>query len=257
MPDASQPDPIRDVALGANTPAVAKIATWNVNSIRARLDRVRAWLQTHRPDVVCLQETKVTDDDFPTAELLSLGYSAVTCGQRTYNGVAILAREPPRDVVRGLGDDPEDAQCRFIVATAPTPAGPIRLASVYVPNGGAVGSDKFAYKLRWLARWRSWLRAHDGGSAAAPSLLCGDFNIAPEDRDVHDPLMWQGQVLCHPDERAGLAAIRDCGYEDLFRRLHPDLVAYSWWDYRQLAFPKNRGLRIDHIYALPVFAAAC
>ncbi len=234
---------------------IARIATWNVNSIRARLERLLAWLESRRPDVVCLQETKVTDDDFPIAELRQAGYAAAIHGQRTYNGVAILSREPPVDVVRGFADGVEDSQSRFIVATAFTPAGPVRLASVYVPNGGSVGTDKFAYKLNWLARWKTWLDAHN--AADAPLLLCGDFNIAPEDRDVHDPVAWEGQVLCHPDERAALAGIRDCGFQDLFRRLNPDLNAFSWWDYRQLAFPKNRGLRIDHIYGTQSLAERC
>ena len=176
-------------------------------------------------------------------------------GQRTYNGVAILAREAPDDVVRGFGDGVEDSHCRFVVARVSSPRGPMRVASVYVPNGGAVGTDKFAYKLAWLRRWRDWLATHAGDGL--PLYLCGDFNIAPEDRDVHDPIAWKDQVLCHPDERAALAEIRALGYEDTFRRLNPDLDAYSWWDYRQLAFPRNQGLRIDHIYGPIAVADWC
>jgi exodeoxyribonuclease III len=234
---------------------VAVVATWNVNSIRARLERLLTWLNTRRPDVLCLQETKVTDDDFPLTELRDAGYQAVISGQRTYNGVAILARDPPVDVVRGFNDGVEDPQSRFIVATAATPAGPIRVASVYVPNGSAVGTDKFTYKLNWLGRWKNWLEAQ--AASNQPTLLCGDFNIAPEDRDVCDPAAWAGQVLCHPDERAALDAIRTVGYQDFFRRLHPDLTAFSWWDYRRLAFPRNQGLRIDHIYGSPSMAERC
>jgi exodeoxyribonuclease-3 len=249
---------------GTATDKHTKIATWNVNSIRARLDRLLAWLDTRRPDVVCLQETKVADDDFPIAELRQAGYAAEIFGQRTYNGVAILTRTPPAGVVRGLddlvrgfGDSADDPQCRFMVATVVTNGEPLRVASVYVPNGGAVGTDKFAYKLEWLRRWSSWLEAT--AASGPPLLLCGDFNIAPEDRDVCDPVAWAGQVLCHPDERAALAAIRACapGFDDLFRRLNPDLNAFSWWDYRQLAFPRNQGLRIDHIYGSPPLAARC
>ena len=232
------------------------IATWNVNSIRARLERLLAWLDTRRPDVVCLQETKVADDDFPVAELQAAGYAAAIFGQRTYNGVAILSRlGAPTDIVRGFGDEVVDPQSRFMVATADTPVGPVRVATVYVPNGGAVGTDKFSYKLEWMRRWKAWLEARATGGL--PLVVCGDFNVAPEDRDVHNPVAWSGQVLCHPDERAALAAIRGCGFEDLFRRLNPDLTAFSWWDYRQLAFPHNHGLRIDHIYAPASIAARC
>ena len=231
------------------------LATWNVNSIRARLERLVTWLNARRPDVVCLQETKVSDDDFPTAELREAGYAAAIFGQRTYNGVAILAREMPTDVARGFHDDTEDSQSRFMVATAATPAGPVRVASTYVPNGGEVGTAKFVYKLEWMRRWKVWLQTYV--STGVPLFLCGDFNVAPEGRDVHDPVAWAGQVLCHPDERAALAAIRACGFEDLFRRLNPDLTAFSWWDYRQLAFPRNHGLRIDHIYAPASMADRC
>jgi len=232
-----------------------KIATWNVNSIRARLERLLPWLSVQAPDVVCLQETKVTDADFPRAEIQALGYEVEVFGQRTYNGVAILTRSPATDVQRGFGDGVEDPQSRFIVATVATIKGPVRIASVYVPNGGSIDSEKFAYKLDWLRRCKTWLDSNreQGG----PLLLCGDFNIAPEDRDVHDPALWAGQVLCHPDERAALAAIRDLGFVDLFRRLQPESQAFSWWDYRQLAFPKNLGLRIDHIYGPESLLALC
>jgi exodeoxyribonuclease-3 len=234
-----------------------KLATWNVNSIRARLERVLGWLDTRRPDVVCFQETKIVDDDFPMAELNAVGYRTVTFGQKTYNGVAILTRDSitATDVVRGFGDGVEDPQCRFIAATIGTAIGPIRVASIYVPNGAAVGTDKFVYKLQWLARWKSWLQANV--NAGPPLLLCGDFNIAPEDIDVCDPAAWAGQVLCTPDERAALTEIRACGFDDFFRRLNPELSAFSWWDYRQLSFPRNQGLRIDHIYGAPVLLERC
>jgi len=231
------------------------VASWNVNSIRARLARLLAWLDARQPDVVCLQETKVADEDFPFEELRQAGYVATTFGQRTYNGVAILMRAAPLEIVRGFDDGVPDTQSRFVVAGFGTAVGPLRVASVYAPNGSAVGTDKFAYKLEWYARLSRWLGTH--GASGPPLLLCGDFNVAPEDRDVHDPLAWSGQVLCSADERAALGRVRACGYEDLFRRLNPELVAFSWWDYRQLSFPRNQGLRIDHIFCPPVFAARC
>ena len=228
-----------------------KLATWNVNSIRARWTRFSDWLRERQPDVVCIQETKVEDGLFPFADIESLGYRVVFHGQKTYNGVAILARQEPTDVVRGFGDGVDDSQARFIAATV----GGIRVASVYVPNGQAVGSEKFVYKLAWLARLRSWLDAHtDRGSTF---FLCGDFNVAPDDRDVYDPEGWRDQVLCHPDERAALIRVQDFGLDDLFRRHHAEPGIYSWWDYRQLGFPKNRGLRIDHIFGTPTAAAIC
>ena len=225
------------------------LATWNVNSIRARLGRVLDWLAARRPDIACLQETKVADADFPFDELRAAGYVATTLGQKTYNGVAILSRQPPSEVLRGFDDGLDETQSRFLVATL----GPVRVASVYVPNGQAVGSEKFVYKLEWLARWRRWLEVN--ARAGAPLILCGDFNIAPEDIDVHDPVRWRDQVLCHPQERAALARIRAAGFEDTFRHLHPNLAAYSWWDYRQLSFPRNEGLRIDHVYCPPSWLA--
>jgi exodeoxyribonuclease-3 len=228
-----------------------KIATWNVNSIRARMERVRAWLAAQAPDVLCLQETKVEDKAFPAEDLRSLGYHVAAYGQKTYNGVAVLARQPLADVVRGFGDGVEDAQARFLLVRV----GAVRVGSLYVPNGQAVGTEKFTYKLDWLRRWRAWLATH--AEASQPLVLCGDLNVAPEDRDVHDPDAWRNQVLCHPDERAALAEVRRWGLVDVFRQLHPEPGLYSWWDYRQLSFPKNRGLRIDHILCTQGMAARC
>jgi exodeoxyribonuclease III len=228
-----------------------KVATWNVNSIRARLPRVLAWLAEQRPDVACLQETKVEDSAFPEADLRALGYEIALFGQRTYNGVALLSRTPLADVARGFDDGARDEQARFIVART---AG-LRIASLYVPNGQSVGSDKFQYKLEWLRRLRAWLDVRCQGSE--PLLLCGDYNVAPDDRDVHDPELWRDQVLCHPLERERLAEVSAFGLADLFRQKHAEPGFYSWWDYRQLAFPKNRGLRIDHILATAPAAARC
>lgn len=226
-----------------------KLATWNVNSVRARLPRVVDWLAKNTPDVVCLQETKVEDAAFPHEEFRALGYQSTIFGQRTYNGVAILSRAPVTDVVFGFGDS--DAEARYLVARVDG----IRVASAYVPNGKAVGTDKFVYKLDWLARWRRWLDAH--ARPDEPLALCGDYNIAPEDRDVHDPAAWKDQVLCHPDERAALQVIKAFGVQDVFRNHTQDAGLYSWWDYRQLGFPKNRGLRIDYMLCSQALATRC
>jgi exodeoxyribonuclease-3 len=226
-----------------------KLATWNVNSVRARLERVLGWIDEHRPDVLCLQETKVEDPKFPSEPFSARGYAIATFGQKTYNGVAILSRTPLLDIERGFGDGVEDPQARFLCATT---CG-IRVASAYVPNGQAVGSDKFAYKLRWLERLCGYVtRTLD---PKTPSLLCGDFNVAPTDLDVWDPAVWEGQVLFTREEREALERVREAGLVDLLRHLHPSGAHFTWWDYRQLAFPKNLGLRIDHIFVTPVLAA--
>jgi len=226
-----------------------KLATWNVNSIRARLERVLPWLEQTRPDVLCLQETKVTDDAFPVGELRALGYEAACHGQRTYNGVAILSRTPLTEVTRGFGDGEDDAQARLIAATT---AG-VRVMSVYVPNGEAVGSEKFQYKLGWMERLRRYLAARV--TASEPAILCGDFNVAPTALDVHDPVAWEGSVLCSAEERAALGRLVETGLVDLLRTMHPGEPLYTWWDYRMLGFPKNRGLRIDHLLVTPALAA--
>ncbi len=225
-----------------------KIATWNVNSIRKRMPRLQAWLQAENPDVLCLQETKVEDSAFPRADIEGLGYQIAFFGQRTYNGVAILARAAISQVTRGFGDASLDAEARFLAGTVEG----VRVVSAYVPNGQAVGSEKFRYKLDWLARCRTWLAANV--SPTQPLALCGDFNVAPEDRDVCDPELWQDQILCHPDERAAFAALVNTGLQDVLRRHHAEPGMFSWWDYRQLSFPKNQGLRIDHILATSALA---
>lgn len=225
------------------------IATWNVNSIRARRERVLPWLDAQKLDVLCMQETKVKDEAFPLGDLEAMGYRAALWGQSPYNGVAILSREPATDVARGFGDGGDDTQARFLAATV---AG-VRVLCAYVPNGQEVGSPAFVYKLEWLARLRRFLERN--ADPAAPVLLCGDMNVAPEPRDVHDPARWEGKTLFHPDERAALARVCDWGLRDAYRLHHAEDGRFSWWDYRQLAFPKNRGLRIDHIFVTPVLAA--
>ena len=228
-----------------------KLATWNVNSIRARLDRLTSWLETYHPDVVCLQETKVEDGSFPFDPLKDLGYHVSHAGQKTYNGVAILSREAPTDVRRGLDDGEDDPQARLIGATV----GGVRVISAYVPNGDEPGSPKFEYKLKWLSRLRRHLDTHY--NARQPLILCGDFNVAPDERDVHDPAVWERTVLFNPEARSALVDVTRFGLIDTFRIHCQDPGKYSWWDYRMLAFPKNRGLRIDHVFATAPLAEAC
>jgi exodeoxyribonuclease-3 len=224
------------------------VATWNVNSVRARLERLLAWLAAHAPDVLCLQELKAPDDEFPAAALAAAGYHAVLHGQRTYNGVAILSRTPASEIEVGLRDGVDDGQARLVSARV----GGIRILSAYVPNGDEVGSEKFRYKLAWMERLRTHLAGH--ASPSEPLLLCGDLNVAPDDRDVARPAEWNDTVLCHPEARAALQRILDWGLVDTFRLHHPEGGFYSWWDYRQLGFPRNNGLRIDHILATATVA---
>jgi len=228
-----------------------KLATWNVNSIRAREERLLRWLAAHQPDVLCLQELKVTEDAFPLLPIRSLGYHAAVHGQKTYNGVAILSREEPAEIERGFGDGGDDSHARLVAARV----GGVHVVSAYVPNGQEVGSDKWAYKIEWLGRLRAWLgRRFAKGDLVA---LCGDFNVAPEARDVCDPAAWEGSVLFHPEARRALEHVRAWGLVDAFRRHHEAPGLYTWWDYRMLAFPKNQGLRIDHVLLSEPLAARC
>ena len=231
-----------------------RVASWNVNSIRSRLDQLTAWLARSAPDVVCMQETKVEDDLFPHQALAEVGYRAVTFGQKTYNGVAIAAKLglAIEDVKKNLDDDPPDAQRRLIAATIEG----VRIVDVYVPNGQAVGTPAFTYKLEWLARLLRDLAAH--GTPGQEILVCGDFNVAPEPIDVSVPKKWEGSVLFTVEERAALKRLLDWGMVDIFRELHRDEPGlYSWWDYRMSAFRKNRGLRIDLALGTPALAARC
>ena len=217
-----------------------KIASWNVNSLKVRLPHLTQWLADTRPDIVALQETKLEDAKFPVDELAAAGYRAVYSGQKTYNGVAILSREPAHDVVTDIPglDDP---QRRILAATI----GPLRVVDLYVVNGKAVDDEKYGYKLEWLARVRDFLA---GELQRHPRLVVlGDFNICPDDRDVYDPQAWGEDILCSPAERAGLKAITDLGLHDSFRLFEQGNAHYSWWDYRQAAFRRNMGLRIDLI----------
>jgi exodeoxyribonuclease-3 len=226
------------------------LATWNVNSLRVRMPHLKDWLASNPMDVVALQETKLPDADFPQDEIEGLGLNVAFSGQRTYNGVAILAKQPLEDVVAGIPGF-EDEQKRVLAATV---AG-VRVIDVYVPNGQTVGSDKFEYKLRWLAALREYVAAE---LARHPRLVVlGDYNIAPEDRDVHDPKAWEGSVHVSEPERACLKALLAVGLEDCFRRFGQPEKSFSWWDYRMMAFRRNAGLRIDLILASTILAEKC
>ena len=227
-----------------------KLATWNVNSLKVRLPQVLQWLESSPVDVLCLQETKLTDDKFPAAEIEAAGYQVVFTGQKTYNGVAILSRHPITDVVKNNPLFPDEQQ-RIISATIEG----MRLVCAYVPNGQAVGSDKYDYKLRWLEALIQWL---EGELQRFPSLaLLGDYNIAPTDADVHDPVAWQDQVLVSAPERAAFERLCALPLADAFRLFPQAEKLYSWWDYRQMAFRRNRGLRIDHILLSPALVQRC
>ena len=217
-----------------------KLATWNVNSLGVRLPQVLDWLALQQPEVLVLQETKLTDDKFPQAELTAAGWHSVWFGQKTYNGVALLARTEPVDVVRNIPgfDDP---QARVIAATV----NGVRVVGAYFPNGQAPDSDKFVYKMAWLAALHGWLR--DELTRHPKLVLMGDYNIAPEDRDVCDPVAWAGQIHCTDQERGHFEALVGLGLTDAYRLFEQAPRTWSWWDYRNLAFRKNQGLRIDHI----------
>lgn len=219
-----------------------KIATWNVNSILARMPVVLRWLESVNPDVLCMQETKCTDDKFPADIFRERGYQCLTFGQQTYNGVAILSRVEGAGVQRGYADDVEGSHARLLV----TKIEGIDIVNVYVPNGQMVGSEKYAFKLDWLKRLRAFFDARY--AADAPVLLCGDFNVAPEERDVHDIRLWQGRILFSEPERAAIQEIRKWGFTDAFRLHTEEGGHYSWWDYRAGAFRRNNGLRIDHVW---------
>ena len=227
-----------------------KIASWNVNSLKVRLPHVLDWLAAVQPDALCLQETKTEDKGFPFAEIEAAGYRAIHNGQKTYNGVAWLARHP-MDAVHLDLPNLDDPQKRIVAVTI----NDVRLICGYMPNGQEVGSEKYEYKLRWFAALTDWLR---GEMIAHPKLaLLGDFNIAPEDRDVHDPAAWKDQVLCSVPERAAFQGLLDLGLVDAFRLFEQAPKSYSWWDYRMMGFRLNKGLRIDHILLSPPLASSC
>jgi exodeoxyribonuclease III len=219
-----------------------KLVTWNLNSIRARNERLFSWIAKERPDVLCLQETKVEDAGFPIDAAHKAGYQVATFGQRSYNGVAILSTQPLADVSREFGDGLDDGDARVLAATTHG----IRVICVYVPNGQELTSEKYPYKLAWLRRLRAYLDRHH--TASDPLVLCGDMNVTPDDRDVWAPEKWKDQIHCSAPEREALAEVAAFPLVDLFRAKNGDLRQWSWWDYRGVSFFKDQGLRIDIIF---------
>ncbi len=227
-----------------------KIATWNVNSMNVRLPHVLEWLQSHEPDVLVLQEIKQLTEKFPVDALAGAGYRSLASGQKTYNGVAVVSKEPANDPITDFPDF-EDPQRRVLATTV----GGIRVIDLYVPNGSEVGSEKYAYKLEWLASLRNFLEAEL--AAHDDVVVLGDFNIAPADADVYDPEKWGEAILCSPKERDALTALIDLGLTDVFRKFDQPEGMFSWWDYRAAGFRRNAGLRIDLILTSPTMTERC
>jgi exodeoxyribonuclease-3 len=227
-----------------------KVATWNVNSIRTRLSQLAEWLNKEQPDIVGLQELKLSDHEFPNEALNELGYKSVYLGQKSYNGVAILSKEDPKETITGIPGF-EDSQARVIATTV----GAVRFLSIYAPNGQALDSDKYQYKLEWFTHLKNYLT---GILIEYPNtIVVGDFNVAPEDRDVHNPAAWRDSVLVSPAERTAFFQLLELGLIDTFRLFDQAHAAYTWWDYRNLGFERNHGLRIDHILANTNLALSC
>jgi exodeoxyribonuclease III len=226
-----------------------KLATWNVNSIKARLPALMQWLGEAAPDVVCLQETKTPDEAFPTLELQSLGYNCAVHGQKSYNGVAILSKRPLEDVSPRLPGGDGDDHCRYIEAVVPTDNGVVRVASIYAPNGNPIGTGKFAYKLSWMER----LARHAASLILLeePLALMGDMNVIPEPSDCYDPKAWEMDALYQPESRAALRRVEFLGFTDAYRACHTEPNQYTFWDYQAGCWQKNRGIRIDHILLSP------
>ena len=226
-----------------------KIVSWNINSLRKRQERLLHWLHETNPDIVCLQETKCTNEQFPVGALRDAGYSAAFHGEKSYNGVAILSRGELSAVRASLCDEVDDPQARVISATI----GAVRVYSIYAPNGQAVGAPAYDYKLRWFERLRNCLAGED----LRQLVVCGDFNVAPNDEDVYDPALWRGAIMCSESERAAFRGLCQLGLADTLRLHHREPGIFSWWDYRMLSFPKNRGLRIDAVLAGSELAERC
>ena len=224
-----------------------KIVSWNINSLRKRQERLFAWLEDTKPDIVCLQETKCSDEQFPVLALQAAGYHSAYHGEKSYNGVAILSKREPHELKASLCDEIDDPQARVISASIDS----MRVFSIYAPNGQAVGSPAYQYKLNWYRRLRDCLAREKSSEL----VVCGDFNVAPEDIDVHDPDLWRGAIMCSQDERQAFRKLCQIGLRDTLRRHHKEGGLFSWWDYRMLSFPKNRGLRIDAILATESLAS--
>ncbi len=247
-------DSDQDTATNPANPETFKIASWNVNSLNVRLPHVLAWLSDAQPDILALQETKLTNEKFPAAELQAAGYYSAFSGQPTYNGVAVLSRMPGRDIVTDIPglDDP---QRRILAITLPTALGDVRVVDLYVVNGSEVGADKYFYKLDWLQKVTDWLAGEMQRHQRV--IVLGDFNIAPDDRDVHDPEAWRGKILCSEPERKALQDIYALGLMDTFRLFEQEEGIFSWWDYRMNAFRRKLGLRIDLVLASGAMATRC
>ena len=228
-----------------------KIATWNVNSINARLDHLLGWLETTQTDVVCLQETKCVDDNFPYQPIFDAGYHTAFFGQKSYNGVAILSKHELDDVQKGFPDDDGEAPKRLIAATI----NGVRIVNTYIPNGTEIGTDKFTFKLDWIQRLRKFFDATCDKEGDV--LLCGDFNVAPHELDVWNVPAWTGKLHFSKPERAAIYQVKQWGFIDVFRQMNGEVREFSWWDYRLMAFPRNHGLRIDHIWTSQNLADKC
>ena len=226
-----------------------KIVSWNINSLRKRQDRLFDWLEAIKPDIVCLQETKCPDDQFPALALQAVGYRSAYHGEKSYNGVAILANREPRDVRPSLCDEVVDPQARVIAATIDD----VRVFSIYAPNGQAIGSPAYEYKLHWYRRLRDCI----ANEKSVDVIVCGDFNVAPEDIDVYDPDLWHGAIMASESERAAFRELCKIGLCDTLRIHHKEGELYTWWDYQMRAFEKNRGLRIDAVLASEELATKC
>jgi exodeoxyribonuclease-3 len=227
-----------------------KIATWNVNSMNVRQPHVVEWLQIHEPDVLVLQEIKQVTEKFPGDELKAIGYHSIASGQKTYNGVAVISKTPATDPITDF-PDLDDPQRRILASTVED----VRIVDLYVPNGSEVGSEKYAYKLDWLAACRNFLEAEL--QRHEKLVVLGDFNIAPADADVHDPVKWGEAILCSPAERKALSDLLDLGLTDVYRKFDQPEKAFSWWDYRAAGFRRNAGLRIDLILGSTVMTDRC
>jgi exodeoxyribonuclease-3 len=229
-----------------------RIATWNINGVKARIESMLTWLRTFEPDVVCLQEIKTVDEGFPSLEIESLGYNVAVHGQKGFNGVAILSKFPLEDVRRGLPGDPEDAQSRYIEAVIPAGGRIVRVGGLYLPNGNPIGTEKFDYKLAWLER----LEAHARGLLALeePLVLCGDYNIIPEPEDAKTPAAWVDDALFQPESRRAWRRLLALGLTDAIRAVSPGPGVYTFWDYQAGAWQKDNGIRIDHLLLSPVAA---
>lgn len=228
-----------------------KIATWNVNSINARMEHLLDWLERAGPDVVCLQETKCVDDNFPYQAIHDAGYHTAFYGQKSYNGVAILSKHDIDDVQKGFADDDDESPKRLIAANIKG----IRIVNTYIPNGTELWTDKFTFKLDWLQRLRRFF--DDTCPLDSDVLLCGDFNVAPEELDVWSVPQWEGKLHFSKPERAAMHHVMQWGFVDVFRKMNGDVQEFSWWNYREGAWQRNRGLRIDHIWTSPLLAEKC